>query len=134
MIKIILFLAMVFIHCMLDFHQGDTIANMKQKSWWEKHPNYKDLYKYDFIAVLIVHGFSWSFGVQIPILLYNISSPISNHGWILNIFIIIINGFIHSYIDHLKANKMYINLVQDQTCHLLQMILSWMIYFIVFNF
>lgn len=32
MFKIILLFAMIFIHCILDFHQGDTIANMKQKT------------------------------------------------------------------------------------------------------
>lgn len=132
MFKIILLFAMIFIHCMLDFHQGDTIANMKQKSWWLKHPQYKDLYKYDYIAVLLVHGFSWSFAIQIPILLYNYKVFNSNDSWLLCVIIILINGLIHSFIDNAKANRLCINLVQDQIVHLIQIVGAWIAYFVIF--
>jgi hypothetical protein len=39
-----------------------------------------------------------------------------------------INWSIHAIVDDLKANKKAINLIQDQSIHLVQIILTWGIY------
>ncbi len=115
-------LLMVMLHIIADYLvQTDFIARFKQKKEWEK--SFKDIsldknnkYKYDYIAILLVHAFSWSFVTFLPIIL------ISN----VTIFsiAIVINTIIHAIIDDLKANKYKINLLADQALHLLQIIIT----------
>jgi hypothetical protein len=37
----------------------------------------------------------------------------------------------HAVIDDAKANKFQINLVQDQICHLIQIIAIWLIFVVI---
>ena len=45
--------------------------------------------------------------------------------------ILIANMLTHAVIDHAKANKFQINLIQDQTYHLIQIIATWLIFVVV---
>lgn len=134
MIYILILFTMVFIHIMLDFHQGETIATMKTKKWWLEHPDYKDKYKYDYIVVLLVHGLSWAFAIDIPIFVYMYKRPILYNNNLLFILLtfIIFNGLGHAFIDHLKANLMFINLITDQILHLIQILIIWGIFVYTF--
>ena len=115
-------LLMIMLHIIADYlMQTDFIKRFKQKKVWEEL--FKDIgldennkYKYDYIVVLLVHAFSWSFITFLPIIL------ISN----VTMFIIatIVNTIIHAIIDDLKANKYKINLLVDQGLHLLQIIIT----------
>lgn len=117
-----LFLLMVMLHIIADYLvQTEFIANFKQKKNWEN--TFKDMnldknnkYKYDYIAILLVHAFSWSFITFFPIVL------ICN----INIFLVsvVINTIIHAIVDDLKANKYKINLLIDQSLHLLQIVIT----------
>ena len=109
------FIAMIFCHILDDFVlQASCLSNLKQKSWWEKNaPN--NIYKNDYIMALCVHAFSWSFMVMLPIaVFYRLNVPIEFIG------IMIVNAAAHAYVDHSKANKGTINLIQDQLIHLFQ--------------
>ena len=118
----IVFLLMIFFHIIDDYRLQGILADMKQKSWWEKLPGYSSLYRYDYIVALVIHGFSWSFMIHIPILIYfnfHLADPS------FFVFVVISQGLIHSMIDELKANIKCINLVYDQVFHLFQIILSF---------
>jgi hypothetical protein len=45
--------------------------------------------------------------------------------------ILLANMFTHAAIDDAKANKMQINLIQDQTCHLIQILMTWLIFVVI---
>jgi hypothetical protein len=45
----------------------------------------------------------------------------------------VINALIHYYVDNLKANELKINLVEDQSVHLLQILTTWAIICMAFG-
>ena len=120
--KIFILLAMIFLHIIDDYKLQGILASMKQKKWWEEQNGYKKLYKNDYIPALIEHSFSWTFMIMPPIaIMLNFSI-----GWWIIIYIA--NTIIHAFVDDLKANKLKINLVIDQSIHLMQIIVTWLIF------
>lgn len=120
--KIFILLAMIFLHIIDDYKIQGILASMKQKKWWEEQKEYKKLYKYDYIPALIEHSFSWTFMIMLPIavaLRFDI-------GWWAIAYVI--NMATHAFIDDLKANKFKINLVIDQTIHIVQIVITWLIF------
>lgn len=118
---IILFL-MIFLHIIDDFCLQGIMASMKQKSWWQEHPiGSNPKYKNDYLAALFAHSFSWSFMIMIPVLIWG------QWEWP----ILLANMLTHAVIDDAKANKFQINLIQDQTYHLIQIIATWLIFVVI---
>ena len=114
-----IFLAMIFLHIVDDYYLQGILAQMKQKKFWkEQAPD--ELYKYDYIWALIMHAFSWTFMIMLPLIFV---SPISPAFYV----IFVVNLAVHAYVDNLKANKHKINLWQDQLIHLVQIILTFII-------
>ena len=114
-----IFLTMIFLHIVDDYYLQGILAQMKQKKFWkEQAPD--ELYKYDYIWALIMHAFSWTFMIMLPLIFV---SPISPAFYI----IFVVNLAVHAYVDNLKANKHKINLWQDQLIHLVQIILTFII-------
>lgn len=120
MIKTIIILSMLFLHIVDDYYLQGILASMKQKSWWEKNAP-DDLYKHDYIVVLIEHAFSWTFMIILPILI----------AWWIGIIQVTVADFVlmfvtnlvlHAYIDNEKANRKTINLIVDQSAHISQII------------
>ena len=123
--KIFVLLSMIFLHIIDDYKLQGILASMKQKKWWEEQKEYKKLYKYDYVPALIEHSFSWTFMIMLPIavvLRFDI-------GWW--IFAYIANMIIHAFVDDLKANKFKINLVIDQLIHIMQIVITWLIFILV---
>ena len=114
-----IYLSMIFMHILDDYCLQGILASMKQKEWWKKNEQYKELYKYDYIIALIMHSFSWSFMVMLPIV---IATQWSVSGLFMGLFFT--NVIIHSFVDDLKANKGKINLWVDQIIHLIQIIIT----------
>lgn len=116
-----LLLSMIFLHIVDDYYLQGTLANLKQKKWWDEHyPD--DLYKYDYILALITHAFSWTFMVMLPVLFYC--------KFCLNEFfelLFAVNITVHAMVDHEKANHLRINLITDQMVHLVQIIITWIV-------
>ena len=113
---------MIFFHIIDDYClQQSWLAFGKQKSFWEeKAPD--DLYRHDYICALIVHGISWSFMIMLPIAFackFNMS--------LMFLIVFIVNAIIHATVDHLKANKKILNLIQDQLIHLYQIVVTFLI-------
>ena len=115
--KDIILFSMIFLHIVDDFCLQGIMASMKQKSWWQKDPvGSQSKYKYDYIAALLAHSFSWAFMIMIPILVSGTWNP----------FVLILNMLVHAFIDNMKANHMRINLIADQSMHLLQILVTWL--------
>ena len=119
MIKLLLL--MIFMHIVDDYYLQGILASMKQKSWWEKQEGYKSLYKNDYRMALLMHSMSWSIMILLPAMFI----LGTNQYALLAIFII--NTFVHYHVDDLKANKLQINLVLDQTIHMMQIIATWIL-------
>ena len=114
-----IFLTMIFLHIVDDYYLQGILAQMKQKKFWkEQAPD--ELYKYDYIWALIMHAFSWTFMIMLPLIFVSQIGPAFY-------VIFVINLAIHAYVDNLKANKHKINLWQDQLIHLAQIILTFII-------
>lgn len=129
--EIILLFTMLFCHIIGDFNlQKEWIASAKCRSWWEKN-NPDPLYKNDYIAVLYLHAFSWTFMIHLPIIVLIIINEIYVPVVVFS-FIFAINWSVHIMTDDVKANryKFKINLVQDQLIHLSQILITWIIYII----
>lgn len=117
---VLIFFAMCFCHIVDDYYLQGILASMKQKNWWTKQEGYKDKYQYDYVIALITHAFSWSFMILIPFLLLGLPP-------IFLVIALVLNGTIHAFVDDLKANQKKINLVQDQSIHIGQIFLTWLI-------
>lgn len=111
---------MIMMHIIDDYYMQGILASMKQKDWWKKQESYSDKYKYDYIIALIMHAFSWSFMTLLPFLVIGLP-------WIFLVFALVINAAIHAFVDDLKANQKKINLVQDQSIHIGQLFITWII-------
>lgn len=119
-IKLLILTSMIFCHIVDDYYLQGWLASAKQKSWWEQNASEK-LYKYDYIAALFMHSFSWSFMVMLVPTVYAI---LFDDVWYPLLFVG--NVLIHMFVDDLKANKRRINLIQDQSIHMLQILWTWL--------
>ena len=115
-------LLMIFMHIVDDYYLQGWLASAKQKSWWEKNAP-QELYEYDYLWALIMHSFSWTFMIMLPIM-YILKFELSLSFYIA----FILNVIGHARVDDLKANKKEINLIQDQIIHMMQIIATWMIF------
>lgn len=109
-------LLMIFCHIVDDYYLQGILASMKQKKWWQENAPDKQ-YKYDYIWALIMHAFSWTFMIMLPIA-YVMSFQIN----LLFGIMFGANLVIHAIIDNDKANKFKINLWIDQIIHLAQIL------------
>ena len=113
-IKILLF--MILFHIIDDFVlQPISLSNLKQKKWWEKQEGYSDKYKDDYKVALAIHSISWSIMIHIRLVIM-----FPSLGQLALLISFIVNAVIHYYIDDLKANKLKINLFEDQMVHFWQ--------------
>lgn len=122
----IILLSMIFAHIFADFvFQNNFMATYKQKSNWIEYVSASNgLYKNDYKVVLLVHSFSWAFITYLPLLYYEC--------YLYYALLVILQTPIHTYIDHLKCNLLKINLVTDQALHLVQIVLPFILYKIIF--
>lgn len=127
---IFLLLSMIFCHILDDFCFQGWLASAKQKEWWEKNAP-EPLYRFDYICALIMHSVSWSFVITVPLKVYSTAMHFGN-GWILAIMFLV-NAAMHAIIDDLKANKKKINLVIDQSLHIIQILITFIVYYFIFK-
>lgn len=116
-----LFLLMIFCHIVDDYYLQGWLASAKQKKYWQE--NAPDvMYQHDYIWALIMHSFSWTFMVMLPMA---IAKGFSVDFVFMMLFVI--NVFVHAITDNLKANKQKINLWTDQQIHLCQITITFVI-------
>ena len=121
--KLFILFVMIFAHIVDDYYLQGILASLKQKTWWENQKSYKPMYKYDYIIALIMHAFSWSFMISLPILYLGFTK------WVA--VAIILNTIVHGIVDDLKANKYKINLIVDQSIHIAQIIITWVLLVVI---
>ena len=128
--KLLILMSMIFLHIVDDYYLQGILAKMKQKSWRKENAPDK-LYRYDYIVALIEHSFSWTFMTMLPITVCMIfyrdllDAEVSWPAWCL---FLLLNMVFHSIVDHAKANRRSINLVQDQLVHFLQIVATWLFF------
>lgn len=117
-VKSFVLLSMIFLHILDDFTLQGILANMKQKKWWKDHTS-NEMYENDWTIALLLHAFSWTFSIMLPIaVVYSFDLDI------MFMLCFVANFIVHSAVDNLKANKLKINLIQDQFMHLFQIVLT----------
>ena len=128
--KLLILFAMIFAHIVDDYYLQGILAKMKQKKWWEENAP-DSLYKNDYKAALLVHSFSWAFSINLPVLVYALFFQILPAIILPYFILLVVNMIIHCIVDNLKANKLEINLITDQSIHLCQILISWVVYMFV---
>lgn len=124
MSRLFVILWMIFFHIVDDYYLQGWLASAKQKAYWEQNAPDK-LYEHDYIWALIMHSFSWSFMVMLPVayaLQFNVDF------WFMILFVF--NVGIHALIDNLKANSKVINLWEDQFIHMAQILFTSVLLYI----
>lgn len=124
MSKLFILLCMTFFHILDDFHLQGWLANAKQKQWWKDNAP-DNMYKYDYLAALLMHSFSWTFMIMI---VPSVFTAYWRNAWYP--FLFFGNIIIHLIVDDAKANRHKINLIQDQSIHIIQIIITW--YYMIF--
>lgn len=125
-IKILIFITMIFCHIVDDYYLQGWLASAKQKDYWKNnYPN--PLYKYDYLAALFMHSFSWSFMIMLTPTIYQLIMGYDMYIFTEWIPLFIMNLITHMFVDNLKANVKMINLITDQGIHLCQIFLTWVV-------
>ena len=117
-----LFICMLFCHIVDDYYLQGVLASMKQRHWWEENSP-DPLYKHDYIVALVMHSASWTFMIMLPLLI----KQGFYRSWLYIIFFVI-NTITHCATDNLKANEQAINLVVDQSIHIIQIIATLVVF------
>jgi hypothetical protein len=131
-IKLLLLIAMIFLHIVDDYYLQGWLASAKQKSYWEQNAP-DEMYKNDYKMVLFMHSFSWSFMIMLVPTIYILLNTTSINVDVFGIVLFfIINLIIHMVTDNMKANQKEINLIQDQLIHLTQIIGTWLFAIVLF--
>lgn len=121
MSKCFLLLSMIFLHIVDDYYFQGILAQMKQREWWKENAPIK-LYRYDYLIALAMHSMSWSFMIMLPIAIsrgFNVGADFA--------IAFLLNSIGHGIMDDLKANKKAVNLIIDQSFHILQIIITFIV-------
>ncbi len=126
--KICILIIMIFLHILDDFCMQPMgfLASGKQKEWWKKNAP-EEMYRFDYLVVMFFHCFSWAFMIMLPLFVYCFI-----FGGMCYPLLFVGNIVIHFVVDDMKANKRRINLVQDQLAHILQIIITWALWFYIY--
>ena len=116
--NVFIILCMIFCHAIADYNLQGWLASAKQKSYWEKNAP-DQMYKHDYICALVIHSFSWTFMIMLP-LMYAVGFKVNS----FLLFLFISNVLVHAIVDDLKANDKCINLWQDQLIHMCQIAMT----------
>lgn len=111
-----IFMLMLLAHLAADYTLQGWLADGKQRRWWQRcfGGEVPPKYSRDYVTALVCHALYWSLLVCAPL-------------WWSPLFALLVgmNTVFHAWVDDLKANRMAINLTQDQLLHALQIIASF---------
>ena len=110
---------MFWCHLVDDYVLQGVLSKMKQKKFWQENAP-QPLYRYDYLMALLGHSLMWSISIMIPTIFTG------HFIW----WLIPINCAIHFIVDDLKANRLKINLIIDQSIHFIQIILTFLVCYV----
>ena len=113
---------MIFCHIVDDYYLQGWLASAKQKQWWKDNAPDR-LYRFDYIWALLMHSFSWSFMIMLPIAIFQNFEV----NWVFGVMLVV-NAALHAFVDNLKANVRVINLWVDQACHMIQIAYTFWVF------
>ena len=116
--NVFIVLCMIFCHVIADYNLQGWLATAKQKSYWKENAP-DQMYKHDYICALVMHSFSWTFMIMLP-LMYAVDFKLNS----FLLFLFISNVLMHAITDNFKANTKVINLWQDQLIHMYQIVIT----------
>ena len=116
--NVFIVLCMIFCHVIADYNLQGWLATAKQKSYWKENAP-DQMYKHDYICALVMHSFSWTFMIMLP-LMYAVDFKLNS----FLLFLFISNVLMHAITDNFKANAKVINLWQDQLIHMYQIVIT----------
>ena len=116
--NVFIVLCMIFFHVIADYNLQGWLASAKQKSYWKENAP-DQMYKHDYICALVMHSFSWTFMIMLP-LMYAVGFKVNS----FLLFLFISNVLMHAITDNFKANTKVINLWQDQSIHMYQIVIT----------
>ena len=116
--NVFIVLCMIFCHIIADYNLQGWLASAKQKSYWKENAP-DQMYKHDYICALVMHSFSWTFMIMLP-LMYAVGFKVNS----FLLFLFISNVLMHAITDNFKANTKVINLWQDQSIHMFQIVIT----------
>ena len=122
---IFILVLMIFMHIVDDYYLQGWLASAKQKKYWQENAPHR-LYRHDYIMALIMHSLSWAFMIMLPLAIDRQFAVT----WIYAVALIV-NATVHGIVDNLKANKLKINLIQDQSIHIVQIFATFTVYLII---
>lgn len=120
--EIFILVLMILGHLIADYPLQGWLAQSKTKSYWK---DTHKMYKNDYIPAMLCHATMWTIVMMLPIMLFCFDGM--NWLWLA----VPINVTIHYIVDDLKANKKKLNLWQDQLLHLLQIVITWLVYILI---
>lgn len=131
---IFIFISMLYFHIIGDWLlQNKEMNTLKYSSWWKQNNGF-DLYRNDYLMVILIHSIIWSIGIFLPIIIFTVCSFDFNTIFYIGIFILIIfNTIVHSFIDNIYCNKGSISLITDQLLHILQIFINTIATIILFK-
>lgn len=133
MYRILLLLTMIFLHIVDDYYLQGWLASAKQKSYWGQNAP-DELYKHDYIMALFMHSFSWAFMIMVVPSVYTLITTINiDNASLAIVLVFLTNLCVHMVVDNSKANLKKINLVKDQLCHLVQILITWVVFVVLGN-
>ena len=119
---------MTFCHVIADYNLQGVLANFKQVKWWKEN-YHTDKDEQNAGTALRIHSGSWAFMVMLPIMLFMLITKQYNfHFYIIALGI---NSIIHSFVDDMKCNDEMINYHTDQYCHMGQIAITWLVYYLI---
>jgi hypothetical protein len=120
----IILITMILLHIIDDYClQSYSLCNLKQKSYWKENAPDK-MYEKDYLCALIMHATSWGILTMLPTAIYVLLMGQTLTS--LFYLFLILNIAAHAYVDNMKANKRIINLWEDQTAHIYQILLTFL--------
>ena len=117
---------MFLVHFFADFNLqiGASLDKLKQLRWWKSQvPDVMwRRYRHDYKIGMLCHAMYWSLAVCLPLAI---------RGGKAYLCAAVVNGIVHYVVDDLKANRLAINLVQDQLAHAVQVTITWAAYMFI---
>lgn len=136
MMNAVLALILLFgLHVFADFHLQGILASMKQQAWWGEQQAKENMpeqsfinYVNDYKVALWAHAFEWTFVTYLPVFVVCAMHRDQLNMTLVYVSLLVTNALWHKLIDDGKANEGLLNLVFDQVLHVVQIVITWIVW------